>query len=59
MNGKKYLHGNNTRMKPDKSITPRFTNYVVNNYTTRDGTVYYHLPDDAEVAKKEVDDNKL
>ena len=59
MDAKKYLHGNKARINPDKTLTPRFTNYVVNNYVTRDGTVYYNrLNDDADFVMKEVNDNK-
>ncbi len=55
---KNILHGNKAKMRPDQSLTPRFTNYVVNDYVTRDGTVYNRLGDDAEFCKKEVDSNK-
>jgi hypothetical protein len=59
MDNKKYLHGNKARINPAEDIVPRFTNYVLNDYVTRDGTVYYRLEDDAEFAKNEVDKNQL
>jgi len=61
MNEKKILHGNKARINPDKSVTPRFANYVINDYETRGShgdVVFNRLEDDAEFCKKEVDDNK-
>jgi hypothetical protein len=55
MNSKK-LHGNSARIKPDKTIMPRFTNFVSIGHTTRDGTVYYQDEEQVELAKKEVND---
>ncbi|MDR2559315.1 MAG: hypothetical protein LBC86_07225 [Oscillospiraceae bacterium] len=56
MNSKKHLHGNRARIKPDKNIIPRFTNFVSIGHTTRDGTVYYQTDEQVELAKKEVND---
>jgi len=59
MDNKKFLHGNKARINPAQNLVPRFTNYVVNDYITRDGTVYRHLlDDDADFTLKEVNDNK-
>ena len=59
MDKKKFLHGNKTRISGEMNMVPRFTNYVVNDYTTRDGTVYRHrLDDDADFTRDEVNDNK-
>ncbi|MCL2078071.1 MAG: hypothetical protein FWH08_06685 [Oscillospiraceae bacterium] len=57
-NNKKFLHGNKARIKPDKDVIPRFTNYVVNDYITRDGTVMHRLDDDAEFTQSEVNQNQ-
>jgi len=58
MDAKKIINGSKSHIKPDKILAPRFTNYVVNDYTTRDGT-FYHNPhdEDPETAKKDVDNN--
>jgi hypothetical protein len=56
MNNNKKLHGNNARIKPDKTIIPRFMNFVSIGHTTRDGTVYYQDDDQVALAKKEVND---
>lgn len=58
INGKNVLHGNKAKINPAKSVNPRFSNYIVNDYTTLDGTVVNRLDDHAEFCKKEVDDNK-
>jgi len=58
MDNKKILHGNRARIKPSEPVVPRFTNYVINDYITRDGTVMHRLDDDAEFAKNEVDRNQ-
>ena len=54
------LHGNSARIDPKKSITPRFENYVINNYRDdRNSRSYHRLDDDADFAKREVDSNQL
>ena len=58
MNGKNFFHGNKARIDSNKSVVPRFTNYVINDYKNLDDRVYNRLNDDAEFCKKEVDDNQ-
>ncbi|MCL1823202.1 MAG: hypothetical protein FWG44_03275 [Oscillospiraceae bacterium] len=59
MNDKKFIHGNKARVNIDKNFIPRFTNYVVNDYTTADGNVYYNrLDDDADFCRNEVNENQ-
>lgn len=56
MDEKKFLHGNKARVNPEKNISPRFTNFVSNDYLTD----YYHTLDDEDVInqKNEVDGNQ-
>ena len=58
MDKNKKLHGNNARIDIEKHVTPRFENYVINDYEIEDGELISRLPDDADFTKKEVDDNK-
>ncbi|MDR2532119.1 MAG: hypothetical protein LBC82_04675 [Oscillospiraceae bacterium] len=57
MNNKKILNGNKTRIKPDRTVTPLFTNSIPESYTTRDGTVYPLLEADDTLARKIVNNN--
>lgn len=58
MNDKRILHGNNAKIEAEKQVTPRFTNYVLNDNSVRGSVVYNRLNDDAEFCKNEVDANK-
>lgn len=57
-NEKNVLHGNKAKISPDKNVTPRFSNYIINDYKTVNGTVINRLDDHVEFCKKEVDDNQ-
>lgn len=58
LNGKNVLHGNKAKINPSKHVTPRFSNYIINDFAERDNVLVNRLDDHAEFCKKEVDDNK-
>ena len=54
-----YLHGNNARIDQSKTITPRYSTYVItDNETNKHGCVLNKADEDAELAKREVDANR-
>ncbi|MCL2018731.1 MAG: hypothetical protein FWG70_03135 [Oscillospiraceae bacterium] len=59
MNEKKFIQGNKARLKPDKSLSPRFTNYVASDYMVTEGTAYpLNSEDDTDFIRKEANNNK-